>query len=263
MSKKESIDESIVESTSNASLVVAPNESDLEILRSQGGADLAGNFVTFPNLRVEHTTNFEGDPNPNKGQFSVSVQNELGEWEETLLGKKITIQVILQRHRLEMVKRGEGKFTTPEFDEPGAVVPLFVRSENGDGVKVFAEGSIDELTKKFLKKNDKGRVFSELRNLYVLYVRVNGEIVKWKQNLSATIAWSKFCKKIMNNQFAYEIDVELIEEKNGTVKYYVPAFTAANRITDIKSVIADQKTLRSELNPVAESITDLAEEITY
>ena len=55
-------------------------ELAMEISRAGG---MTGKQAQLPYMRVEHTTDFNGDPNPMKGHFTFSMPNVLGEWLST------------------------------------------------------------------------------------------------------------------------------------------------------------------------------------
>lgn len=197
----------------------------------------------FPILKLQHTTTIDGEPNPLRGKFTVIRKNDLGEWVTEEIGETMKFQFLLQRYFLKMVK-GNDTYSSGEFDNDMDVIALWKR--NGDNSEMFAEGTPFDLQKRFLKKDDKNRVRSELTKLSKLYVLVNGELMVWKLSLTGTIAWSKYTKLIT---FAAGVitAVGRTEEKKGTVKYYAPVFKAEERITDLTSVRDNIQLLRDML----------------
>jgi hypothetical protein len=200
----------------------------------------------FPILKLQHVTTGDGEPNPLRGHFTVIRKNDLGEWITDDLGETIKMQFLLRRSFLKMVK-GNDVYSSAEFDSPMEIVALWKR--NGEQSEMFAEGTPHSLQSRFLKKVDKNgveTVRSELPVLSKLYVLVNGELMVWKLSLTGTIAWSKYTKMV---PFAAGVITEVgrVEQKTGSVKYYAPAFKAAERITDLQEVKSNIELLRDML----------------
>lgn len=197
----------------------------------------------FPILKLQHVTDLNGEANPLKGHFTIVRKDDLGEWKTEDLGETIKVQFLMQRYFLKMMK-GDDLYTSGEFESDMEIIPLWKRT--GEKSEVMAEGTPYDLQKRFLKRDDKDRVRSELNKLSKLYVLVNGELVVWKLSLTGTIAWSKYTKLIT---FAAGVvtAVGRTEEKKGTIKYFAPVFKAEERITDLASIKDNIQILRDML----------------
>jgi hypothetical protein len=197
----------------------------------------------FPILKLQHLTTADGEPNPLRGHFTIIRKNDMGEWDTEDLGETIKFQFLMQRYFLKMVKKND-VYTSGEFESDMDVISLWKR--NGDQSEVFAEGTPFDLQKRFLTKDDKNRVRSELKKLSKLYLLINGELVVWKLSLTGTIAWSKYNKAV---PFTAGVITAAgrTEELTGTVKYYAPVFKAEERIKDLVEVKNNIEMLRDML----------------
>jgi hypothetical protein len=215
----------------------------LDAIRHEGGAgDVA---AVLPSFKMEHTTNREGEPNPDKGKFSLSTRDEMGEWHKQLLGEQVEAQIILQRYMLSMTD-GDKRYSSPEFDNTSDIVKLYESIGQGDNRKnsLFAEGNVNQLSSKFMiTKNN--RTFSELKLLYVLYMQVNGQLVKWRTNMSATMSYRKYQKD--TTPFAVKTLITREEAQNGAVKFYAIKFKPIEKLTNFAEILEAQRVLRASL----------------
>lgn len=209
----------------------------------------------FPTLKLQHVTTGDGEPNPLRGHFSIVRKNDLGEYETEDLGESIKFQFLLRTHFLKMQK-GDDLYTSSEFEGPMEIIPLWHRT--GEKSELVAEATPYDLQKRYLKKNDKGQVRSELNMLSKLYVLLNGEVVAWKLSLVGTISWSKYTKMV---PFAAGVvtAVGRTEEKKGSIKYYAPVFKAEERLKDLNEVKSNIELLRDML-PKKENFGTMPEE---
>ena len=242
------------EAPKESTALTVDEKKALAAIKMAGGSDQGGSNLNVPLLKLEHTTNFEGETNPLKGQFTLTRRTPLGEWQTTELGDMITCQFILQRYYLTMTKDGgKIKYSTKEFDNPNERVLLFKSEGKGDDRKVtpYAENTPNELAKDFLRKETVGgkeRVTSDLKLLYVLYLKLEGsdEIVKWKTNVSAAMAYRKYQNSGVI-PFAVITKVTREEAKAGSNKYYRPSMKAVKPLEDFNKVLAEQTSLRETL----------------
>jgi len=245
-----------VEAPNTGALVTQEDKKNLAAIQMAGGGD-QNSYLNLPILRLEHTTGFDGEPNPLKGQFTLSRKNELGEWDKTELGELITGQFILQRYFLSMSQnQGKVKYSSREFDTPTEKVILF-KSETVDGKRKSTpyhteEKTSDTLSKDFLTKkvvDGKEQIRSDLSLLYVLYLKLEGvdEIVKWKTNVSTTVGWSRYQKSGVV-PFSVITEVTREEATAGSNKYFRPNFRATEPLKDFKKVLAGINELRGQLS---------------
>lgn len=228
---------------------VATISSDqLAMLNAQGGGQSVKTFL--PSLALEHTTNRDGDANPLKGHYTLSAMNDLGEWEKKDLGSDIEIQFILRRYYLQLMI-GTTKYFTKEFDRPDEAVDLMKSVGEGDSrvLSLHKKGTYAELSGEFMEQDDKGRVRTKLKRLSVLYASVGGEMVKWKMNSSAAIAYSKYSDTVIPFSVVTAAGVE--EMKNGTVKFFKPLFRATGQVNNIQDVLEAQTALRTSFESSA------------
>lgn len=220
----------IAQPKEETALAINDEKMIAEIRQLSNSADTAN--VTFPILKLQHTTTPDGEPNPLRGHFTIVRKNDLGEYEIEDLGETIKFQFLLRRYFLKMQK-GDDVYSSSDFDDPMDKVPLWKR--NGDQTEMFAEDTPHSLQARFLKKDDKERIRSELNILSKLYVMINSEVLVWKLSLTGTIQWSKYTKLV---PFAAGVitAAAATKEKKGSVTYYQPAFKAEERLTDLTSV---------------------------
>src|SRR3990172_11840983 len=100
------------------------------------GGSLQGTAPAIPMLRLEHTTDNQGEPNPLKGHYTIARRNPLGEWDKIDLGETIELHFLVQRHYCLLVK-GNDKYSSSEFDDPMQSIKLFKRS--GETSSLFGE----------------------------------------------------------------------------------------------------------------------------
>lgn len=246
------------EGASSGGALALTKDQQLAKLREQGGATESSALV-LPLLKLEHTT-IVGDPNPNKGKFSLSRKNNLGEWEKEILGDEVAMQILLQRFVLSFVDN-DISYSSMEFDNPNEIVRLWKSTGQGDDRKseMYAEDTPAELSKKFLiKKND--RVVSQLKLLVVLYVNLEHdgkiEMVKWPTNVSGTVGYRKYSRK--THPFAVLTKVTREEAISGTNKYYQPKFHIISELADFNEAIEQQEKLKASLNIGGNSAVDAA-----
>ena len=222
-------------------IVITPEEMAM-LMQLGGGAEQGGVF--FPSLRLQHTTDYNGDANPLKGHYTLTERNDLGEWIAQDLGDTIELQFLMRRYRLYMVK-GDTTYSTKEFDSPLEQIQLTQKVgtdiENMK-MRIHSTGTVQELQQQFLNRGDDGSVKTDLKLLSVLYCKIGDQVCKWKMNMSATMAYSKFAKSVM--PFAVITECKAQELKNGSVKYYAPLFRAVRGIDDVKAAVEAQKGLR-------------------
>ena len=239
----EKINEELAVATTPSMEMSVEDKQALDAIRHEGGAgDVA---AILPSFKMEHTTNREGEPNPDKGQFSLSTRDEMGEWHKQLLGETLDCQIVLQRYMLQMVD-GDKRYSSPEFDNTSDVIKLYESIGQGDDKKnsLYAEGNVSQLSAKFMiTKNN--RTFSELKLLYVLYMQVNGQLVKWRTNMSATMSYRKYQK--LTTPFAVITTLGREEAQNGAVKFYAIKFTPKSKLTNFAEILEAQRTLRASL----------------
>lgn len=236
-------DEQKNETTSSLALT---REQQLAKMREQGGVSESSALV-LPLLKLEHTT-LAGDPNPDKGKFSLRRKDALGNWEKSVLGEEVLIQILMQRFTLSFVDN-DISYSSMEFDNPNEAVKLWKAQGQGDDRKVelYAEGTPAELSQKFLiKKND--RVVSQLKLLIVLYVNLEHdgkiEMVKWPTNVSGTVGYRKYARK--TTPFAVLTKVTRDEALSGTNKYYQPKFHVESELPDFEKVLDTQAKLKAQ-----------------
>ncbi len=199
--------------------------------------------IEFPMLKLQHVTTIDGEPNELRGHFTKVTKNDMGDWITEDLGETIKMQFLMQRFFLKMMK-GEDLYTSSEFESDMDKIALWKR--RGEESEMVGEDTPHNLQGKFLKKDDQNRVRSELNKLSKLYVMLNGEVMIWKLSLTGTIAWSKYTK-LINFPAGVITAVGRTEEKKGTIKYYVPAFKALERITDLTAIKDNIQILRDLL----------------
>ena len=235
-------EQQIIAAQENVALSVA-DKLTLEEIRKEGGAGDV--MVMLPSLKMEHTTDRDGNPNNDKGQFSISTRDEMGEWHKELLGEQIECQIVLQRYTLALTD-GDKRYSSPEFDNTNDIIKLYESIGQGDDRKnsLYAEGNVNQLSQKFMvTKNN--RTFSELKLLYVLYLQVNGQLVKWRTNMSATMAYRKYQKE--TTPFAVKTLVTREEMQTGTVKFYSIKFKPITKLTNFAEILEAQRALRTSL----------------
>lgn len=117
-------------------LMTTEDKQALAAIRMAGGTDQGGSSLNLPILRLEHTTDFEGEPNPLKGEFTLTRRNQLGEWAKLSLGEFIVGHFIIQRYTLSLTQEGgKIKYSSKEFDNPNESVLLFKSQGQGEDRK--------------------------------------------------------------------------------------------------------------------------------
>lgn len=228
------------------------NNELLEQLKQQGGVMQGESIASFPQLKLEHTTDFSGEPNPLKGHFTLSIRDSLGIWDKKDLGEMITLQFLLQRYILSL-RKNDTNYSSKEFGQVDEHVQLFKTIGDGENRKteLYKEATPVELGKDFLVKDAKGHVRSELKLLVVLYAKYNNQTVRWKTNLSATMAYLQYAKQVI--PFAVNTEITREEAKNGANKFYKPKFKAINKLTDYQQIIKEQNELIKIVTSTEES----------
>lgn len=222
---------------------VAISADEMAMLMQLGGGAESGG-VYFPSLKLQHTTDFNGDPNPLRGRYTLTTKNDLGEWVAQDLGDTIELQFLMRRYRLYMVK-GDTTYSSKEFDSPLEQIQLTQKTGTDlDNMKMalHSTGTVQELQQQFLNRGDDGSVKTDLKLLSVLYCKLNGEVVKWKMNMSGTMSYSQYSKSVM--PFGVVTQAAVKEMKNGSVKYYSPLFSALRQIDNVAEAVQQQKDLR-------------------
>lgn len=224
-------------------------QKKLNELRDKGGATESLK-QTFPSLRLEHTTDMEGEPNQYKGQFTLLSKDKKGENIVEALGKNIKMDILKQRYMLSMTKNnGKDKYSTREFDKDikdGGKVILFKRVDNADKADQLGEKTVAEWLADFPNTDANSKRHSDLWVLYIIYARLpDGRIVKWKTNVSAMVSYGNYQRNV--NVFGVTTEVTSEEKKNGANKYYVPEFHAVAEIEDLDTQINDQALLNQIL----------------
>jgi len=209
---------------------------------------------TFAQLKLEHVTDRDGEPNPLRGHYTLSRKNDLGEWVKEDLGEEIKVHWLMQRYFLKMVK-GDDIYSSGEFDSELESIQLWKRNTETKNNELFKEGLPDQLKKMFLKKDDKGKVYSELKKLSKLYGTINGELVAFKLSGTGTWAWSDYSKLVT---FPAAVITTMVAhpDKKGTLKWYVPVFKATEKITDFAKLKEQLTELKSMVpqRPVEDSL---------
>lgn len=221
-------------------------QAKLDKLRADGGASEPLR-ASFPALRLEHTTNFEGDANENKGKFTLTRKNPAGIEEVQVLGESIEIEILKQRYVLSLGQNNnKTKYSTREFDrdtKDNGVVRLYKRE--GDANDDLGEKPVHEWLSMFPNTTPTSKKRSDMWVLYVIYARFNGQIIKWKTNVSAMVAYGNYQRDV--NVFGVTTKITSKEEKNGTNKYYVPVFEAVGEVKDLDAQSNDQDLLNDLL----------------
>ena len=222
-------------------LTVISDEDRALLQNLGGGAELGG--VYFPSFKLQHTMDFNGDPNELRGHFTITEKDELGNWNTQDLGETVELQFLIRRYRLYL-KKGDTTYSSREFDSQLDQINLTQQTGEGDNQKfvLHSTGTVKELQQQFLVQNDEGKVSSELKLLSVLYAKHGETLVKWKMNMSATMAYSRYAKSVMPFEVVTKMTVE--EKKNGAVKIYSPIMVADRKISDVQDAIQTQKGLR-------------------
>ena len=246
-----------VDPKSNA--LAKTREEQLLAMRQRGGTT-ESSALTLPLLKLEHTT-INGDPNPDKGMFTLARKDGLGNWHKEILGEKIVIHFLLQRYVLSL-RDGDNSYNSPEFDNPNEMVHLWKSTGAGDDRKseLFAEDTPAELAKKFLITKN-GKTQSQLKLLVVLYGELehNGkiEMVKWSTNVSGTVGFRKFSRK--TTPFAVLCEVTRDEATSGTNKYYQPKFVVLHEMPDFGEVLKKQEHLIASIKVGVEGAGNVAD----
>lgn len=238
-------------------------DEQLAAMRNLGGASEVGS-LTLPLLKLEHTT-IKGEANPDKGLFTLSKKDAMGNWAKEVLGEKIVIHFLVQRFTLSFVDN-DISYSSPEFDNANEIVRLWKSTGQGDGRKseLFGEDTPAELAKKFLiTKNN--RTYSQLKLLVVLYGELEYnkdgnqiiELVKWSTNVSGTVGYRKFSRK--TTPFAVLTEVTREEALSGSNKYYQPKFVVLSEMPDFNEVIKKQNNLLADLKVGVEGTGNVAE----
>lgn len=235
-------------------------EEQLLAMRQLGGTPESSSLV-LPLLKLEHTLNVEGEPNPDKGNFTLARKDGLGNWKKEVLGEEIRIHLLIQRYVLSM-RDGDISYSSPEFDNPNDIVKLWKSVGQGDDRKseLFDENTPGELSKKFLiTKNN--RTFSQLKLLVVLYGEMEVgdkiEMVKWSTNVSGTVGYRKYARK--TTPFAVLTKITREEATSGTNKYYQPKFTVIEEMPDFEEVIKQQNNLLASIKLGVEGAGNVAD----
>lgn len=219
-------------------------EEQLSAMRAKGGTS-ESSTLTLPLLKLEHTTGADGESNPDKGMFTLARKDGMGDWKKQVLGETITIHFLLQRYVLSF-RDGDVVYSSPEFDNANDVVQLWKSTGQGDARKsdLHGEGTPADLAKGFMvTKNN--RTQSQLKLLVVLYGELEHsgkiEMVKWSTNVSGTVGWRKFSRKV--TPFAVLASVIRNEAMSGSNKYYQPVFTVISEMPDFEEVLKKQSHL--------------------
>lgn len=230
----------------------AERQAKMNRLREAGGAT-ENLRQAFPSLRLEHVTDFNSEPNPNRGKFTVTVKDNLGNDVVTVLGDTIELEILKQRYVLGMTKNNnKEKYSTREFDKEtkdNGAVHLYKRV--GDQNDDLGAKPVVEWLKTFPNTDPTSKKHSDLWVQYVIYARLNGVIVKWKTNVTAMVAYGNYQRNV--NVFAAVTQVTVEEKKNGSNKYYVPVFQAVRDVEDLDMQINDQDLLNQILEPDSET----------
>lgn len=235
-------------------------EEQLLAMRNLGGTPENSNLI-LPSLKLEHTLSPDGEPNPDKGNFTLSRRDALGNWKKEVLGEEIVMHFLLQRYNLSF-RDNDIHYSSPEFDNPNEIVRLWKSTGQGDDRKseLYDENTPGELSKKFLiTKNN--RTYSQLKLLVVLYGELEHsdkiEMVKWSTNVSATVGYRKFARK--TTPFAVLTRVTREEALSGTNKYYQPKFNVLQEMPDFEEVIKKQNNLIASIKLGVEGAGNVAE----
>ena len=108
-------------------------DEQLMAMRNLGGTINESGVLNLPLLRLEHTV-IGGEANPDKGNFTISVKDGLGNWKKEVLGVEIIIHFLLQRYVLSFTDN-DINYSSPEFDTPNEVVKLWKSTGQGDNRK--------------------------------------------------------------------------------------------------------------------------------
>lgn len=235
-------------------------EEQLLAMRAKGGSTESSHLV-LPLLKLEHTTGVDGEPNPDKGQFTLARKDGLGNWNKEKLGDEIMIHFLLQRYMLQN-RDGSIVYSSPEFDNANEPVQLWKSTGEGDDRKteMYAEGTPAELGNKFLITKN-GKTQSQLKLLVVLYGELDHggkvEMVKWSTNVSGTVGWRKFSRK--TTPFAVMCKITREEAMSGTNKYFQPKFHVVAELEDFGAVLKAQDNLLASIKLGVEGAGNVAE----
>lgn len=171
--------------------------------------------------------------------------NEEGKkiWTKTFLdGDKQDVVILFYRKQLSMYDSSLEKFySTPIFDNSEQIIPLYLDK------KVLHKGTQKQLQEKFPSTTLKGKLSSNLKEVTILYVLVDG--VLHQCNLSQSSKWEFLSYKKNINPSSVITTLSSTEETFGENTYRKMTFTKKRNINggEFDEVIENQRLLKDQV----------------
>lgn len=182
-------------------------------------------------------------------------------WNKVELGKELEVVILYKRRQLRFFDESTDKFiSTPVFDDPNEVLPLFASGEE------IARGTQAELQAKYPGFTKAGKPKSDLEENVVLYVlhKADGDDEAKVKMLtirgSSMYNFKTYARKTVVPTVLTALGSE--ERENGTVVWNAMTFKAVRPITEeeaqgvlstvqeLKEAIANQKAAFADKAPV-------------
>jgi hypothetical protein len=240
------------QSTEETQVTTTADAAVLAALGAQVPADAGFARIQLPRIAFKAKAKFEQDPDDEEkmkviykaGSFfterETDEKDEEGKavWDKENIGTTLEGIVVYKRKQLRYYDEpGQTFYSTPIFDTPDQIIPLFA------GSKKIASGTPAALKKMDMFKYEKeGKTRSYLSDNTVVYLLVGEELFQFSiTSIGAIIDFSRYGQKVQYGLAANVTRFTSTKEVKGDNNYNALAFASARLITADEATLVQEK----------------------
>jgi len=185
---------------------------------------------------------------PSLQGFLLTIKNkETKEYEQKFYSKELSAVILKARYQIRSKFNVIPPYFSEEFDNWDQIIKVYNRQSRS----IIGEGTYSEL-KELFKTTDRdlvGRFRKSFELLLVLYLDIDGEILRFKSKMSSYNNWFDYKNTFAENDtyVAYKTNFVLKYAREGKIEFWYVAFEKGEMI-DLGKEIELQKELQMALN---------------